>query len=242
MNNSINCENKDSDEDNLFERGTTLTHSNDSRNSFHHFNKNDDERECEDVDEDEEYENGEDEDEDEEYLDNYKDNIILEIQPQITNSVNCYSKNFRNYNSNNNNCWNNCKQPTQLTVFELVINIIFSLFFALIINYIFHNNWCNAMFKCGCTWPWAGSWSNCNYHNPNSIHCPWCASPTWALWTTEELEMGVMILTYIWILAKGKNWAIAITGSFISFFASGAVVGLIYKIATGYPIYFIDWS
>ena len=36
---------------------------------------------------------------------------------------------------------------------------------------------CGALFDCGCTWPWSGLDSGCNFHQYNAVHkCPWCDS------------------------------------------------------------------
>ena len=37
---------------------------------------------------------------------------------------------------------------------------------------------CDALFDCGCTWPWAGGSAHCNIHDPKAKHhCPWCTYP-----------------------------------------------------------------
>lgn len=36
---------------------------------------------------------------------------------------------------------------------------------------------CGWLFQCGCTWPWAGLATHCNYYvDPVGEHCPWCQS------------------------------------------------------------------
>jgi ABC-type Fe3+ transport system permease subunit len=36
---------------------------------------------------------------------------------------------------------------------------------------------CGFLFNCGCTWPWSGLDSKCNFYQHNTVHkCPWCAS------------------------------------------------------------------
>jgi len=48
---------------------------------------------------------------------------------------------------------------------------------------------CGFLFDCGCTWPWSGLNSKCNFHQQNAVHkCPWCAS-----WITGWLSVGVSI-------------------------------------------------
>ena len=48
---------------------------------------------------------------------------------------------------------------------------------------------CGFLFDCGCTWPWSGLDSKCNFYKQNTIHkCPWCA-----FWITGWLSVGVSI-------------------------------------------------
>ena len=65
-------------------------------------------------------------------------------------------------------------------------------------DYIWHNQYCNLIFQCGCTWPWAGGSSNCNIHNPNGPHCPWCESPkTHTQFLVDDRVMVMlMVLAY----------------------------------------------
>ena len=67
-------------------------------------------------------------------------------------------------------------------------------------DYIWHNQYCNLIFQCGCTWPWAGGSSHCNIHNPNGPHCPWCESPkthTQVL-ADDRVMVSLMVLTYMY--------------------------------------------
>ena len=51
------------------------------------------------------------------------------------------------------------------------------------------------LFDCGCTWPWSGLDSKCNFYKQNTIHkCPWCAS-----WITGWLSVGVSIASGIFV-------------------------------------------
>ncbi|HUG54861.1 MAG TPA: hypothetical protein VMR21_14725 [Vicinamibacteria bacterium] len=33
---------------------------------------------------------------------------------------------------------------------------------------------CDLLFRCGCTWVWAGAAAHCNIHNPHPPYCPVC--------------------------------------------------------------------
>lgn len=73
-------------------------------------------------------------------------------------------------------------------------------------NWIFHNPFCGVIFRCGCTWPWAGGWSNCNVHNASGPKCPWCnvrnTSLAWLAWAiTTETTVALMVAAYaaVWL-------------------------------------------
>jgi hypothetical protein len=68
----------------------------------------------------------------------------------------------------------------------------------LVADYVFHNPLCNFMFKCGCTWNWAGGWDQCNIHStdPDVAKCPWCSAPSSVNWITQWGVVGTMIFTY----------------------------------------------
>jgi len=54
---------------------------------------------------------------------------------------------------------------------------------------------CGFLFDCGCTWPWSGLDSKCNFYKQNTIHkCPWCAS-----WITGWLSVGASIASGMFV-------------------------------------------
>ena len=46
-----------------------------------------------------------------------------------------------------------------------------------VFEYVFHNPMCGVVFQCGCTFPWAGGWINCNVRLPVYVQH---TIPTWA--------------------------------------------------------------
>lgn len=57
---------------------------------------------------------------------------------------------------------------------------------------------CGFLFDCGCTWPWSGLDSKCNFYKQNTIHkCPWCAS-----WITGWLSVGVSIASGMFVAVR----------------------------------------
>ena len=89
-------------------------------------------------------------------------------------------------------------------------------------SWIFHNKLCNFLFRCGCTWNWAGSWDryvnafsislrsssirnssscSCNVHNARGPRCPWCATPSGEYLLAAKCFTNHNCCTVIWPLA-----------------------------------------
>ena len=107
-------------------------------------------------------------------------------------------------------------------------------------QYIIHNPTCNFLFKCGCTWTWAGGWNHCNIWNSSGPKCPWCMSRAYISWTTDYLVFVIMLITFLFCLYRRKriHYSIRLLSPIIMYFVSSIIVGLAFKIATNYP-YFI---
>ena len=71
-------------------------------------------------------------------------------------------------------------------------------------DWAFHNNFCTVLFHCNCTYPWAGGWDECNIHDPDAPHCPWCAASPETAWTTTYLVQAVAVLAYF---AAAAAWS-----------------------------------
>ena len=55
--------------------------------------------------------------------------------------------------------------------------------------------YCGFLFDCGCTWPWLGLDSKCNFYQLNADHkCPWCASLI-----SGWLSVGVSIASGVFV-------------------------------------------
>ena len=124
-----------------------------------------------------------------------------------------------------------------LTAVEVAFAIPFNWYF----QYFIHDPFCNIMFKCGCVWVFSGGWKNCNFFNLEGLpKCPWCASRWYVSWTTDYLIFALMIVTYVIYLYNRKRFCFLwrYVMPIVVYFVVGLVVGLIFKLATGYD-YFI---
>lgn len=133
------------------------------------------------------------------------------------------------------------KRKFGLTSCEIIIAVVFTWSF----QYIIHNPLCSFMFKCGCRLVWDGGWNNCNvWRNIDNggPRCPWCLARGLRAWTTDGFIFLLMLLSYFLPLLYHKSlqhpiavrWLLPI----VTFFAFGLIVGVAFKISTGYP-YFI---
>ena len=106
---------------------------------------------------------------------------------------------------------------------------------------IIHNQFCNFLFKCGCTWNWDGGWKDCNVHNTEGPRCPWCRARASISWTTDYLLTFLMTFTYIYLLSKRKKIMghpiCRLLCPILIYFVFGVIVGAFF-LWDGYP-YFI---
>ena len=71
-------------------------------------------------------------------------------------------------------------------------------------DWVFHNPFCNALFRCGCTWNWDGGWARCNVHNTTGPRCPWCAATDpFALFVINDWTV-VAIMVCVWLFVARR--------------------------------------
>jgi hypothetical protein len=130
-----------------------------------------------------------------------------------------------------------------------------------VLNYALHNPYCGALFRCHCTWPWAGGSSRCNIHHSSGPRCPWCnvrntglAKLAFAI--TDTFTVSMMILSYCLVMAwQGRPWRVdraqggyakAIPGRHrairslapvLTFIILGFAMGLAFYMGTDYPCF-----
>lgn len=119
-----------------------------------------------------------------------------------------------------------------------VLEGIFALNYCYWFSTIIHNKFCNFLFKCGCTWSWAGGWKDCNVHNLEGPRCPWCLSRSNISWTTDYLLTALMIVTYFYLLSRRKKIIghplVRLFAPIFVYFSVGIIVGACF-LAGGYP-------
>lgn len=95
---------------------------------------------------------------------------------------------------------------------------------------VFFINWCDLVYQCGCTFLWTGASAQCNIHQAQPPHCPWCTNTTAA---GGALIFTVLTQTALTWLPGPLTWLRAMAvfaASPIAAAAAGAVIGL----AAGY--------
>ena len=83
------------------------------------------------------------------------------------------------------------------------------------IDRIFHNPYCGLLFRCRCTWPWAGGAAHCNIHHASGPRCPWCnvrntplRGLAWAI--SDNFSVFLMLVAYMATWAM-QHWKAART-------------------------------
>ena len=131
-------------------------------------------------------------------------------------------------------------------------------------DWALHNPYCGLLFRCHCTWPWAGGSAHCNVHHATGPKCPWCNvrnTPLhWLAWAIKDnFTVSAMVLAYVitWLaqtvavgpsasplLPKGGLVArpsvclpilTRATAAMLTFALLGFVLGLVFYLGTDYP-------
>ncbi len=62
---------------------------------------------------------------------------------------------------------------------------------------------CDAIFGCGCTWPFLGAVDHCNIHQPQPPHCPICSSTLFGAVYAAALLAGWAAV--LWLAGKAAR-------------------------------------
>lgn len=95
---------------------------------------------------------------------------------------------------------------------------------------VFFIKWCDLIYRCGCTFDWAGAAAHCNIHQPGPPDCPWCASRLYggiAFFFVAACQAAVAL----WPGSPGwRRLALALAASP----AAAALIGVAIGLWTGY--------
>ncbi|RMF64116.1 MAG: hypothetical protein D6743_09750 [Calditrichaeota bacterium] len=119
-------------------------------------------------------------------------------------------------------------------------NTVVAIFVSAAITVVFLLPFCGFMYKCGCTYLWAGSAETCNIHLSGVAHCPWCV----------RRNPVLMVLPFVVILA-GQGFSIHLLSrryhlsllqllvvGIAVFLLLGALNGYVFKVWDDYPYFF----
>ena len=101
-------------------------------------------------------------------------------------------------------CGQRCGQPRgRRTQCGLVAAELFGLALPAVyaFDWVWHNPYCAVLFRCGCTFPWAGGWAKCNVHHADGPKCPWCnvmntSLRSAAVLITNQFTIFIAVLAY----------------------------------------------
>ena len=98
---------------------------------------------------------------------------------------------------------------------------------------VFFIDFCNLVYRCGCTSLWAGADAKCNIHDHAAKkHCPWCSH--------GETGYGVIFASVLWpqwmvaYLARRRPWKTHLLATVLSFPLAGGLVALAVGLMDGY--------
>ena len=100
------------------------------------------------------------------------------------------------------------------------------------ITSIFFINFCATVFRCGCVSLWSGADAHCNVHIPGPHRCPWCTHGLVASIIPYALIIAAQAAVSFW--PKAMPAAARLASAAAAFPIVGALVALVYGLATGY--------
>ena len=106
---------------------------------------------------------------------------------------------------------------------------------AIVVDAVFFLDLCDLIFDCGCEAGWAGAADACNIHHDAPPHCPWCA----AGWLVGGvLPFGAIVLGQALVALPPLpiHLGVRLAASLALLPIIGYAVGLIFALATGYPL------
>ena len=100
---------------------------------------------------------------------------------------------------------------------------------------LFRINLCSLLFQCGCGFLWGEAGRFCNVHMPGMAHCPWCSYGWWG----HNLPTATILLAQAGLIFAPSNisWRNRLILSLIAFPVAGAIVGFLFAVFSGYPVF-----
>ena len=97
---------------------------------------------------------------------------------------------------------------------------------------VFFINFCATVFQCGCQSLWTTAAQHCNIHASAGKHCPWCSFGTAGYGVAYgPVVASQAVLSFV----PGRwGWVRRLTASIAAFPAVGAVMALVFGLATRY--------
>ena len=96
---------------------------------------------------------------------------------------------------------------------------------------------CGLLFRCGCTWLWAGGMDHCNIYEAMPPHCPWCSAPAWAAWIPFRGLIVFMAVAAVVAGRHGAAWWRRPLAAVLTFLIVGLLSGWLFAVAMAYPTF-----
>ena len=117
---------------------------------------------------------------------------------------------------------------------EVVVLVAFSMLF----SWVFIFPYCGLLFRCGCTWLWAGGIDSCNIFDKDTPNCPFCtAKPTFLQLVPQWGGAVFMIFGTTLFSLKVTNYFVRPFIAIFLWFIFETLLAIIYKVAYDYPYF-----
>lgn len=110
------------------------------------------------------------------------------------------------------------------------------------ITAVFLLPFCDLMYKCGCTYLWAGGVDLCNVYVPGVPHCPWCEARNPILMALPFLAIfsgQIFSIYYFNRRYTVSPFRLLVIGLLI-FLILGTLSGYVFKLLDNYPHFFLE--
>src|SRR5437764_1126764 len=105
------------------------------------------------------------------------------------------------------------KQAASLACFAVVLAVS---------GWVLFTPFCGLLYRCGCSFPWAGGEARCNISNASGPHCPWCEHPALAVGVAAAIAAGEAG-AFLALRKRGRSRALATIVALATFPAVGLV-------------------
>mmetsp|Transcript_21063 Transcript_21063/g.53325 ORF Transcript_21063/g.53325 Transcript_21063/m.53325 type:complete len:199 (+) Transcript_21063:56-652(+) len=138
------------------------------------------------------------------------------------------------------------RRKMTLCVVAYGLDLVLVSAWAFALGALFTLPYCGLLFRCGCTWVWAGGIERCNIFDPEAPSCPFCTLSSALAWIPQWGTALLSIFTTLcvcWIPQRLSlhrlGWLVRVLLPIACFFVYTFLLALIVKLASPHYPYFL---